>query len=323
MMAVDSGEVPAGAAGGAAGKTAGPIAAGGAANPFADSDPFAIPADESDSYQLGSETERQPGDPEGEQEQQDESRSQKRIRGLIDNLKRATEVARTSQAQLQQFQAWSRQATQQHEQLRAAYHQQQVALARMQERLAAIPRQPGAEEDPVEKFKRDVLGESVQRARQELSPQMQQALQEVQAIKDGLRQQQLQAQRLQTEQKYNQDADGALARHLAPYMTEEGAKKHANRLGAYVLQEAMLTNTDADSAARSVRNFIFEVARDVMARRSATTGARVAAGQQVPPPAPRGRADAKSAEWPAYSALRKAGFKNYVEWQMQGSPKLT
>ena len=290
-----------------------------APRPSIQDDPFHIAEDEGEFEAKGFETDDQEGEPQQQQQedQQQEPRAQKRIRKLVGELKQVQQQSQQIARQLQEHQAWNQKAYQAHMAAQHAIHERDVRIARLEAQSEAIQKGSG-EPDPINTFRSDLLSE----AEQKLSPHLQQTHQRIQQLESRLEQERQATEKTRLKSHYNAQTDEAIERHLKPYMTPEGATKLQHRLGAFILQEALVSGTDLDSAAKNVRNFWFELARDVMRRRTQTDGAKLVSGQRVPPPAPRGRADAKAEGFPPWDQLRKNGFKNYVQWEAQGRPRL-
>jgi hypothetical protein len=327
IAAVDSGEVPAGGAGDVTQAAEATRVTETNANPFANGqDPFAIPEDEQDGLEVSGyddPEDKRPAEAAEEQPQQEQSRSQKRIRTLIEKVKEQTAANQQLQSQLQQQAQYSRQAYEANQRLQKQMHQQQIEQARIKAQLEMMPRQNQQQaNDPVEQFRRETIEKALGQAEQKLSPQVKQALQEVNALKQSLAAQAKQAEQAQLRDSYNQQADAALARHVQPFMTPTGYQELGHRMGSYIIQEAMLSNTDFDSAAKNVRNFLLKAARDIYTHRTKQGGDKVAAAKQIPAPAPRGRGDAKVEEYPPWDRLRKNGYKDYMAWEMKGRPRL-
>jgi hypothetical protein len=291
------------------------------ANPFTDIDPFAIPKD-ADADLLSDDD-----GPAPEQEKpEDASRANKRIRTLVSEVKRQRDELQSSKSRLGEYENWSQQAYHQYNQLSQQHHSQQIEMARLQAKVEAMELRGGRPEEPedeVSSFRRKVIEEANQKAGEMWSPQLQEATNRLQALEARLESERQQQAEQQQRAQYEAATQQALERNILPFLTSDGAQQLGHRLGSLIIQEAVMTQTDLDSAAKNVRNFMFQVARDVMNKRTSGDGQRLAAAKQSPPPAPKGRLDATTDDYPDYKTLRKHKFKNYVEWEMRGRPKLT
>lgn len=245
-------------------------------------------------------------------------RAQRRIRSLSKRLKEQATAFQATQSQLQQQQQWVQQQQQYQQQLAQAYQQQQVEMAKMQAALQAYSQgqQPQKQKDAVDEFQERLLAE----AQQKVSPEIQALRQQLEQMQHSQRQQVEAERRVRQRQQINFEADRAVERHIIPFVDEEVVQGDKHMLGSLVVAMAAMNDTDLETAAKTLRRMNMNMSRGVIRKRSSQNGAKLRASKSIPQPSPSGKIASQEQAFPSLSAIRKAGYGDFLQWQMAGSP---
>lgn len=177
-------------------------------------------------------------------------------------------------------------------------------------------RKSDEEEDPTELFRQKVLADAEQKFKEQLSP----VQQELENYKRQAAEQEKQFKRKQAQQKYSEEADQAIKDVLIPLVDDE-TRVMSPELKEMVLAKAYGHNCSFEEAAQMVRDTMMKYARGFMRASSSKSKEAIKSGKKVPAPVPnRGTSSAKPK--PSHAQVTKAGFGNYLEWMMAGSPPI-
>lgn len=179
-----------------------------------------------------------------------------------------------------------------------------------------MARKSDEEEDPSEIFRRKVLEDAEKKFKEQLSP----VQKELEDYKKQAADQERQFKRRQTQQKYSVEADKAIQDVLIPLVDEETAGM-SPELKEMVLAKAYGHNCSFEEAAQMVRETMMKYARGFMRASSKKAKTAVQNGQKVPKPVPN-RGTASGRPKPTHAQVQQAGYNNYLEWMMAGSPPI-
>lgn len=249
-------------------------------------------------------------------------RAQRRIRKLSSDLKSATAQTQALEQKLQQQYQWSQQAYQAYQRQQQMLQQHQIEMAKLQTLVENQHGQRGEPEDDVAKFRRQIKEELLSEATESVSPQLKAALDKANNLEKQWRQAQAHQQREMRRQQYNQQVDTALEQVIKPLVDADTYESNRSLLGGLVISLAYGQGGDMETAANTLRSVINRMALGVIRHRRSTQGAKVEATQQVPEKV-RGKPAATGDAMPAIDLLRKNGYRDYLKWQLAGSPPLS
>jgi hypothetical protein len=253
-------------------------------------------------------------------------RAQKRFRNLSGRSKQLKEELATLQGQLGEYSTWSQQAYQTMTQQNA---QMQALRAELESlRRGGYPGAPVEKAEPeptdeVGKFKRALEQELLSKADAKLSPQIKQALEAVERLEKQRDQERRQYEMHQKQRYYNSVVDKALDAKIAPLMDPEVFNSMKGHLGGMILSLAQVRpDGDINLAAETLVRIAKDMTRGIVKAHKGKIGQKVAAQNALPARAEGGRSGTVKDATPTMAQLRKAGFKNHLEWGMRGRPPL-
>lgn len=244
------------------------------------------------------------------EEKQGGSRVEKRIRSL----------AARNRAQRQQMQQMHSAHQQQMQAMEQRFHQQQMQVLQQLQQFA--PQQPKSD-DPVHEFRTELLSEAQKQAQGAYGPEIQRMRQELEQFKQDRAERDSMAQRRQKAHNLNIAVDAAVDQVILPSMGGQADKAVKDRLARMVLMVGHSERLPPAEAAKIVRSTLNGYARSSLRHGYQARGDKLRASQQTPEPTPRGRSGATGESYPEWNLIKKAGYRSYHQWEMDGRPDVS
>jgi chromosome segregation ATPase len=256
------------------------------------------------------------------------SRYEKRVQSLNQRTKEAEAKAaeyeqkvQAAEQQQQQLAAQYQQAIQQQQYQQA--NQTEVQMAEMRKELELLRQAKDLQDEAglseVERFERKIQREAIEKAREELAPQLQQQQEQYEQLVQYMQQQQSEAQRNERIQGYDQDADLA-TKQLLEALPMDASAGLTEELKTHVLGWAATHNMLPKEAAADLDKFMHKY---VLAKINATNKgnkARVARNRAVPPTNPTGRRSGKGKGRPSYDKIMASGqYEDMLDYMEKNS----
>lgn len=253
-------------------------------------------------------------------------RAAKRVSGAIARAKAAETQLSGVTGELNSF---KQQVTQSFNQMLGVVQHLQTENARLSGVVSAGGRpDPLAAMSPEDRTIHDLQQKLIGGAAKELDPRFAALEKKYDALFQAHQQGSRQAKSEQERSRLNQEADRALDAVLFKGFAPEAVENLRGPLGAFTMIAANSMGIKMDAAASKLKQLFNAYALAVMDARGAQNKQKVLAGQKVPAAQPtRGaaapRAGSQSANpWPDWQKVVDAGYRTYVDWQMDGSPRL-
>lgn len=272
----------------------------------------------------GDDAEQADGDESPEDQQGAGSRAQRRFQAL-------SQRARAAEQRNQEWEQWGQQASQgyanmqrQMQQMATEKHQIEMQLADMRARIETMSHYgPKREEDPADRFRRELRDEAAKQVHGEVSAEMEQLRGQLEAI-----QQQRQAERqemdrqrkeyesYQRRQRYSAEADEAAAAILMPGFSEEAQGELKSALGAMTVALAYGRRESIPEAAKRLRPILVKYGLAHVRSMQAGKGKQVAQTQRMTSSPGAARAHARGSAVPSREAAQKAGYADELAAMM-------
>lgn len=233
-----------------------------------------------------------------------EGRANKRIRGLNSDLKQAQDANVQMQQQMQELQ-------QQYAQ------QQQEAQQRFLEALQN-QNQHQQEVDPATELRQDLVNQTTAK----LDPQLSTLKNELDTLKGNMAKEAEEAQAVARRQEYIRDADVATKEVFFAGETDNIDAELQEGLSTMTMMYQWLTGAEAKDAAQMAKRTALQYAKAELGRQGKAMKAKRQASLQTESPAPEGKSNVSGDTSPSLQSLRENGFRDELDWALNGSPPL-
>jgi hypothetical protein len=226
------------------------------------------------------------------------NRANKRIRSLNGKVKELSGYANQVYAQNQTLVEQNQQLLHELQALRDGYQQQP------------------ASDDPVDGFKRELLGDA--------SSMFEERLAQFDERFNRMEQERAQAQQMRAQRErarqLNAAVDAAISEVISPYVDDDIFSQRQNDYADMVMTQMAMNKLSPKAAAQKVRRTMMDHARGVV--RKKTKGGKIARSQAAPAPIAEGISGAGGESYPSWDAMQRNNYKSYVQWMAAGSPPL-